>query len=166
MTIAELLEELGREAGTTRRVLERVPEEGLDWRPHEKSRTLGELAMHLATLPGAIAEISLRPSFNVKGPVASPGAASTAELVAVYDESVARAQALLGAMDDSALATPWRLVDGERVLLEIPRSVVLRSIMLNHSYHHRGQLILYLRLLGAPVPAVYGPSADEDPFAA
>ncbi|CAN5902823.1 DinB family protein [soil metagenome] len=166
MKIAELLEELEREAGTTRRVLERVPPAALDWRPHEKARTLGELAMHLATLPGAIAEIALRPTFNVKTEVLRQSAPSAAALAAIFDESVARARSVLGGMDDATLALPWRLVDGERVLLEITRSALLRTIMLNHSYHHRGQLTVYLRQTGAPVPAVYGPSADENPFPA
>lgn len=166
MTIAELLEELVREADTTRRVLERVPEGGLDWRPHEKSRSFGELAMHLATLPGAIAELSLRPTFNVKTEVPRQSAPSAAALVATFDESLARARSVLGQMDDATLVLPWRLMDGERVVLEITRGALLRTIMLNHSYHHRGQLTVYLRQMGVPVPAVYGPSADESPFAA
>ncbi len=166
MTIAELLEELEREAPATRRVLERISDTALDWRPHERSRTLGELAMHLATLPGAIAELSLQPTFNVKTEVPRQSAPSAAALVAAFDESVARARRVLGAMDESELSLPWRLVDGERVLLEITRSVLLRTILLNHSYHHRGQLTVYLRQTGVPVPAVYGPSADESPFTA
>lgn len=166
MRIEELLEELEREAPTTRRVLERIPPAALDWRPHEKSRTLGELAMHLAILPGAIAELALRPAFNVKTEVPRQSAPSAAALVTIFDQSVARARSVLGGMDDAALALPWRLVDGERVLLEIDRGVLLRTILLNHSYHHRGQLSVYLRQTGAPVPAIYGPSADENPFPA
>ncbi len=166
MTVEELLEEMDREAGTTRRVLERIPDTALDWRPHEKARSLGELAMHLATLPGAIAEISLRPTFNVKKEVPRQSAPNAAALLAIFDESVARARRVLGGMNDTTLTLPWRLMDGERVLLEITRGAFLRTIMLNHSYHHRGQLTVYLRQTGARVPPVYGPSADENPFPA
>jgi uncharacterized damage-inducible protein DinB len=165
MTVTDLLQELEQEAQTTRRVLERVPQDQLGWAPHEKSMTLGELAMHVATLPGAIAELSTRSSFDVKTQVPRPSATSTAELVAALDQSVARARVLLGAMDDAALATPWRMVNGDRELMSISRGALLRSVMLNHWYHHRGQLTVYLRQTGAPVPAVYGPSADERPFA-
>lgn len=165
-TIAELLEELEQEAEATRRVLERVPEERLGWKPHDRSMTLGELAMHVAALPGAIAELSLRPEFDVRTEIPRPGGASTAELLDALDGSVARARTLLGAMDDAALAAPWRMVDGDQEVATIPRGSLLRSILLNHWYHHRGQLTVYLRLAGAPVPAIYGASADEDPFAA
>jgi uncharacterized damage-inducible protein DinB len=165
-TVAELLEELEQEAATTRRVLERIPEERLGWRPHDRSMTLGELAMHVAALPGAIAELSLRPAFDVRTEVPRPGAASAAELLDALEASVARARELLGAMDDAAMAAPWRMVDGEQEVATIPRGALLRSVLLNHWYHHRGQLTVYLRLTGAPVPAIYGASADEDPFAA
>lgn len=165
MTLADLLEELEQEAPATRRVLERVPEGRLGWRPHDKSMTLGQLAMHVATLPGAIAQVSTLPSFDVNTIIPRPGAASVAQLTAALDESVARARAILGAMDDAALATPWRMVDGNRELMNLPRGAFLRSVLLNHWYHHRGQLTVYLRLTGALVPAVYGASADENPLA-
>jgi uncharacterized damage-inducible protein DinB len=161
-TIAALIAELEQETRTTRRVLERVPDDRLDWRPHERSFTLGQLAMHVATIPGAIAEISTR-TFDVRAPIPRPGATGAAELVAALDESVARARTLLGAMDDAALAEPWRAVAGDRELFSVPRGVFLRSTMLNHWYHHRGQLTVYLRQLDVPVPAIYGPSADEAP---
>jgi uncharacterized damage-inducible protein DinB len=164
LTREDILQELDREAVTTRRVLERVPEDKLDWRPHEKSFSLGQLAMHIATLPGALAQVSTMESFQVKpNGIPRPSASSTAELLGALDQSLVKAHEIVGAMDDEALATPWKMVDGERVLLTIPRSAFLRSIMLNHWYHHRGQLTVYLRQTGAPVPAVYGPSADEAP---
>jgi len=164
MTIAELLQELEQEAATTRRVLERVPEDRLDWRPHEKSMAMGELALHLAQLPGAIAELALVPEFDVNTAVPLPMPASVAEVVETHDRSVARAKAALGKLDDAALGLPWRMVSGEREIMSIPRSALLRTIMLNHSYHHRGQLTVYLRETGAQLPSVYGPSADERPF--
>ena len=164
MTIAELLQELEQETATTRRVLERVPEDRLDWRPHEKSMAMGQLALHLAQLPGAIAELALVPEFDVGTAVPLPMPASVAEVVETHDRSVARAKAALGQLDDAALGLPWRMVNGERELMSIPRSALLRTIMLNHSYHHRGQLTVYLRETGAQLPSVYGPSADERPF--
>ena len=159
-----LLQELEQEAQTTRRVLERVPGGQLGWRPHEKARTLGQLAFHVANVPGAIAELA------VKSPVEAPDVpdedlASIAELLPALDRSVAKARRALGGMDDAALAETWRLMRGEREILAMPRAALLRNAMLNHWYHHRGQLSTYLRALGQPVPSIYGPSADENPFA-
>jgi uncharacterized damage-inducible protein DinB len=164
-TIDVLLQELEQEAHATRRVLERVPDDRLGWKPHEKSMTLGQLALHVAIVPGAVAEIASEtpcqlPTFT------QPAARSASELVPALNQSIARAGELLGGMDDAALATTWRLLDGEREVLAMPRIAFLRSTMLNHWYHHRGQLCVYLRQLDVPVPAIYGPSADENPFAA
>jgi uncharacterized damage-inducible protein DinB len=165
MTMVEtLIEELAREAQTTRRVLERVPDDRLGWKPHDKSMSLGQLALHVATLPGAIAQLAQRspcpaPTFT------QPGAASAAELIPAFDQSVATAMEYLRATDDAALAKTWRLVDGEKELLALPVGALLRSLMLNHWYHHRGQLSVYLRQVGALVPSIYGPSADDNPFA-
>jgi uncharacterized damage-inducible protein DinB len=160
LTIQDLLQELEQEADATRRVLERVPGDRLDWKPHDKSMTLGQLAMHVANLPGAIAEVSTR-DFDVKTVIPRPSATSTAELLLVLEESLTRARRLLGAMDDAELASPWRMVNGDQELWSMPRGQFLRSVMLNHWYHHRGQLTVYLRQTGALVPAVYGDSADE-----
>ena len=164
VTLDELLQELDQEAQTTRRVLERVPEDQLAWKPHDKSMSLGELAMHVATLPGAIAELSTRPEFDVQTQIPRPSATSRAELLSAFDRSVAQAKAVLRRMDDAALATPWRMVKGSQEIWAIPRRALLRTVMLNHWYHHRGQLTVYLRQTGALVPAVYGASADERPF--
>lgn len=164
VTIRELLQELEQEARATRRVLERVPDDRLEWRPHPKSLTLGQLAMHVATLPGALADVSTWPKFDVHREIPRPSAASTAELVETLDRSVADAKALLGGMNDAALASPWTMVDGDREVGTMPRRVFLRSSMFNHWYHHRGQLTVYLRQMEAPIPAIYGDSADEKPF--
>ncbi len=161
MTIAELMQELDQEAKATRRVLERVPPDRYDWRPHEKSFTLGQLAMHVAMLPGAISEMAGKPTFDVKTRIPRPSPGGADELMSTYDQSVEKARTLLGAMKDSDLALPWRMVDGEREVMALPRSGVLRTILFNHWYHHRGQLTVYLRLLNVPLPSVYGPSADE-----
>ena len=165
MTRDDLLQELEQGAHATRRVLERVPEDQLGWKPHEKSMTFGQLAMHVANLPGAIAEVALLPAFDIKTQIPLPSATSVAELIATLDRSVSRAKALLGGMDEAVLASTWRMVDGDREVFGIPRAAFLRSVMLNHWYHHRGQLTVYLRQTGALVPAVYGTSADENPFA-
>jgi uncharacterized damage-inducible protein DinB len=165
VTIDDLLQELEQEAQTTRRVLERVPEDRLDWRPHDKSMTLGQLAMHVATLPRAIAELSTQAAFDINTKIPRPSATGVAELVAAHDQSVARARTLLGGMGDAALASPWKMVSGDQEVAAMPRGALLRSILLNHWYHHRGQLTVYLRQTGAPVPAIYGASADESPLA-
>lgn len=160
-TVKALLAELAQEAGVTRRVLERIPEDRLRWRPHERSMTLGQLALHAASLPGAIAELSLQKAFDVRTEVPRPEVASREAVLGALERSLGRAKTLLGAMNDADLALPWRMVNGEHVVMELSRGAFLRSVMLNHLYHHRGQLTVYLRLVGAPVPAVYGDSADE-----
>ena len=160
-----LLQELEQEAQTTRRVLERVPDDRLAWKPHDKSMSLGQLALHIASVPGAIAEISQISPFPLPK-FEQPSAASAAELIPALEESLAKARTILRRLDDADLAKIWRVVDGDREVMAIPVGAVLRSIMLNHWYHHRGQLSVYLRQVGVPVPSIYGPSADENPFAA
>jgi uncharacterized damage-inducible protein DinB len=158
-----LLQELELEAHTTRRLLERVPDSALTWRPHAKARTLGELALHIAQVPGNVAQIAAQSEIQAPR-FSDPSPNRAAELVPALDESLARAKHLLGGMDDAALQSTWRMMDGERTLLSLPRVALLRSILLNHWYHHRGQLTVYLRELDVPIPSVYGPSADENPF--
>jgi uncharacterized damage-inducible protein DinB len=160
-----LLQELEQEAQTTRRVLERVPDDRLEWRPHEKARTLGELALHIATVPGAVAELVGTQSTVQAPQFSDPKPKSASELIPALDESIAKAKKVLGGMDDAALMETWRMMNGERELLAVPRVAMLRSIMLNHWYHHRGQLSVYLRELDVAIPSIYGPSADENPFA-
>jgi uncharacterized damage-inducible protein DinB len=159
--IDALLQELEQ---TTRRVLERVPDDRLAWKPHEKSMSLGQLALHIATMPGAIAQLAQQLTFQMPEST-QPSAASAAELAPTLEQSVAQARQILSGMDDEALSKTWRVVDGDREVMAIPFGGMLRSIMLNHWYHHRGQLLVYLRELGVPVPSIYGPSADENPFA-
>src|SRR5687768_3626775 len=163
--IQGLQQELEQEAQTTRRVLERVPGDRLDWKPHAKSMSLGQLALHVATLPGNVAEISRQTPFPLPQFV-QPSPTNVAELIPALEQSVAKAREILGSMDDASLAKMWRAVDGEREVMALPVGAVLRAIMLNHWYHHRGQLSVYLRQVGALVPSIYGPSADENPFAA
>jgi len=161
LTVAEIAQELEQESQATRRVLERVPEDQLHCSPDPKSMTLGQLAMHVANLPGAITEIATRPSFDVRTTIPRPEAATTVEILAAFDASMDRARKILGSMKDSELASPWRMMKGGQELWSLPRAAVLRTVLLNHWYHHRGQLTVYLRQTGALVPAVYGDSADE-----
>jgi uncharacterized damage-inducible protein DinB len=164
-TVELLLQELEQEAQTTRRVLERVPGDRLAWKPHDRSMSLGQLALHIATVPGAIAEISQISPFPVPK-FEQPSATSAAELMPALDQSLAKARTILRTLNDADLAKTWRVVDGDREVMALPVGAVLRAIMLNHWYHHRGQLSVYLRQVGVPVPSIYGPSADENPFAA
>jgi uncharacterized damage-inducible protein DinB len=165
MTVDELRQELEQEARTTRRVLERVPEDKLAWKPHPRSMSMGQLAMHVATLSGEIAKISVPDSFDVDTPIPRPEATSRAELMAALDKSLATASRILGETADPALASPWKMTKGGREVASLTRGGLLRSVMLNHWYHHRAQLAVYLRLTGAKVPAIYGASADENPMA-
>ncbi len=161
-----LLAELEQEATTTRRVLERIPQAHLTWKPHPKSMSLGQLALHVATVPGNVAEIAAVDTVPTPPAFIQPEAASAAELVPALTESVAKAKRALGGFDDVKMGAMWRLQNDGRDVLAMPRVAFVRAIMLNHWYHHRGQLLVYLRLLNLPVPSVYGPTADENPFAA
>ena len=162
--IDSILTELDQETATTRRVLERVPEASLAWKPHAKSMSLGQLALHVATTPGQVAEILSGDSFDAPQFIA-PAATTAAELLTALESGVAKAKQILGKMDDPFIYGNWSLKRGDKVLFSAPRISLIRSILLNHWYHHRGQLSVYLRLLDVPLPSIYGPSADENPFA-
>jgi len=159
-----MLQELEQETKTTRRLLERVPDNRLAWKPHEKARTLGELAMHVAMVPGGVAQLIASPSPAQAPEFTDPTLKSAAELIPALDQSIATAAKTLAGMDDAAFMATWRLMRGDRELVAVPRGAMLRSVMLNHWYHHRGQLTAYLRELDVPIPSIYGPSADENPF--
>jgi uncharacterized damage-inducible protein DinB len=163
--IEMLVQELEQEAQTTRRVLERVPGDRLAWKPHDRSMSLGQLALHIASMPGAIAEITQISPFPVPE-FEQPSAKSATELVPTLEQSVVKARSILQKLDDADLAKIWRVMDGDRQVMALPVGAALRTLMLNHWYHHRGQLSVYLRQVGVPVPSIYGPSADENPFAA
>jgi uncharacterized damage-inducible protein DinB len=162
--IDAVLMEMEQEAGATRRILERVPEDRLTWRPHPRSWSLGQLALHIAGLQGGVSELVAMdsieaPSFDQKE------ATSRAEILSTFDDGQKSARATLSTIEDSQMMAPWTVRGNGRVLMTVPRAGVIRSILLNHHYHHRGQLSVYLRLLDVPVPSIYGPSADENPFA-
>ena len=165
MNLSEMItSELQREAAATRNVLARVPTDKLSWKPHEKSMTLGVLANHIATLPAFIAEFGTADFRDVEGLTPPPQPASTAEIVATFDQGVKDAGGIIDAMDDQAMMKDWSFRKGGQPFMTIPRVGLYRTILLNHLYHHRGQLSVYLRLLDVPVPSIYGPSADENPF--
>ncbi len=165
MTIADtLMQELDMEAATTRRVLERVPDAQLGWKPAEKSRTLGQLAWHIAVNPGSVASLAATTPAQMPNFGTDPSPKSAAELLAALDDSVKSAKTVLAGMDDSAMTSMWTLMAGDAQVMTMPRIALFRTIMLNHWYHHRGQLSVYLRQLGVPLPSIYGPSADENPF--
>jgi uncharacterized damage-inducible protein DinB len=164
MRIADsFIAELDQEAATTRRVLDRVPAAQLSWRPHPKSMSLGQLALHVAEVPGVVARLA---QASVTSPPAfeQAEAASQRQLVDALDASIATARAALAGWSDAQMLETWSLSREGATLMAVPRVGLVRAIMLNHWYHHRGQLVVYLRLLDVPVPSVYGPSADESPF--
>ncbi len=164
MSIAEfLLAEFEAQAPITREYLARLPEDKLTWKPHEKSMTAGQLALHLATVPGGIARAAQGESMSPPNVPSYPQPASRDEVLKAFEESVATVKSLLPAMNDAMMNSTWRLVIDGKEVMAIPREQFLRNIMLNHWYQHRGQFSVYLRLLGAPVPASWGPSADEMP---
>ncbi len=166
MSIADhFIMELEQESGTTRNVLTRVPADKLAWKPHTKSMHLGQLAHHIATLPGGIAQMATLDGMDMSQFTSPPPPDTLDAILAEFDAGVAQAKQVIGSFDDAKMAGMWTLSMGDKVLLTVPRAGLLRTILFNHLYHHRGQLTVYLRELDVPVPSVYGPSADENPFA-
>jgi uncharacterized damage-inducible protein DinB len=161
-----LLEEFEQELATTRKFLERVPQDRLNWRPHEKSMSVGELGLHIAQVPYGVLTLSqpdqsAPPNFNA----GRPQPATVAEILDALEKSAAFVRETLPAISDDRMRATFTVAKDGKTLLAVPRQVFLRKILLNHWYHHRGQLGVYLRLLGAKVPSSYGPSGDESPFA-
>jgi uncharacterized damage-inducible protein DinB len=154
-----LIAELHIEAKTTRKMLERVPPDSLAWRPHEKSRTLGEIAAHIANLPGLFIATLNRDEFDRHE--YKTAVETISDILEIFDKNVAGALEVLKTLSDERLLSSWRYKYGEQVIFEMPRLVVIRTTALNHLIHHRGQLSVYLRLLNVPLPPVYGPTADE-----
>jgi uncharacterized damage-inducible protein DinB len=163
MSVAQqLFAEFEEQIPITRRFLERLPEDRLMWKPHDKSMSAGQLAFHIAFVPGAVVKAVQQnpwqaPDFNMPQP------ASLQEVLQKYEESVAAVKSYLPHSDDACMRETWRLLQGDKELLAIPRAQFVRDIMLNHWYQHRGQFGVYLRLLNVAVPASWGPSADEEP---
>jgi uncharacterized damage-inducible protein DinB len=162
---APLLEEFLEESATSKRVLDRVPGDQLTWKPHTKSMSLGQLAWHVATIPGGISRIAQQSGFDVsQGSFVPPQPNSLEEIFGAHEQSCRDAQKFLAGLTDQQANEGWRLLRNGSEVWTKPRLSVIRAIMLNHWYHHRGQLSVYLRLLNVPVPVIYGRSADENPF--
>lgn len=159
--INAILGELDQEAKGTMRVLERVPSEHLRWAPHPKSSSLGKLAWHIATIPATVQKLLRSGAFDLADgrPAEVPDEAGV--MVEEFRRNSAATREYLTTLDDAALKESFTLLRGGKTLTTIPKVAVIRSILMNHTYHHRGQLSVYLRLLDVPVPAVYGSSADE-----
>lgn len=166
MTIGQsMLPEFDQEMQNTRKTLERVPDEKWNWKPHEKSGTTGWLAAHIATMPGWVSvtintqELDYAP---VDGPSYQPPKIDNRkELLAEFDKGVAGARAALASVSDQEIMKGWKLLAGGKEVFTMPRVAAIRGMIFNHIIHHRAQLTVYYRLLGVPVPALYGPSADE-----
>ena len=155
--------EIDQEAPATRRLLEIVPDDKLEWRPHPKAMSLGQLAMHVAQTQGGVAQGTDEEFVSAPDFIHNEGT-SRAEILAAFEEGTKKAKEILAATSDEKALGEWRIVDGEKVLMAMPRVAFWRTVMLNHTYHHRGQLSTYLRTLDIPLPSVYGPSADTNPF--
>lgn len=166
MSIAQMLSpEFQHEMAGVRRVLERVPDDKLDWKAHEKSNTIGWLANHLADIAGWVEGTITEDVWDIH-PVGgemfqSPSLESTGAILASFDENVARAKELIAATDDATFAKDWSLAKQGEVLFTMPKAAVIRTWVLNHSIHHRAIMTVYLRLNDIPAPALYGPSGDE-----
>jgi len=165
MSIAQsLLAEFETQAPITRRFLERLPEDKLTWKPHEKSMSAGQLAYHLAFIPGGVIRFVQNNPVQAPDFAGFPQPASRQEIFAKYEESIAAVRDLLPKFGDASMREMWRMVSGGREVLAQPRGEFVRDVMFSHWYQHRGQFCVYLRLLNAAVPASWGPSADEAPL--
>ena len=165
MTIAKsLLAEFEIQAPITRRFLERLPEDKLTWKPHEKSMSAGQLAYHLAFVPGGIVRFVQNNPAQAPDFANFPQPATRQEILKTFDEGIAAVRELLPKLDDARMNETWRMVAGGREVLAQPRAQFLRDVMFSHWYQHRGQFSVYLRLLNVAVPASWGPSADEPPI--
>jgi uncharacterized damage-inducible protein DinB len=158
------LPEFDQEMKTTRSLLERVPFDAPDWKPHTKSTSLGGLASHIANLAGFGAMIVSQDEVDMGSPAAVAGSraqyGNTAEVLAAFDTKAKLTRDAVASLPDAAIMNPWTLRMGDHVIFTLPRSVALRTMVMNHIIHHRGQLSVYLRLNDVPLPSIYGPTAD------
>jgi len=159
--IDALLPEFDHEMGTTRRLLERVPDEHLGWKPHDRSMTLGRLATHVAEIPEWSARVLDHDEMNITGSYQPRQGQSQSAILAVFDAASAEARKKLATKTDGELLAPWSFKRDGKTLFTMPKAAVIRSMVLNHLIHHRGQLSVYLRLKNVPLPPMYGPTADE-----
>ena len=161
-----ILNELRHEAETTKRLLDRVPANKLGWRPHPRSMSLGQLALHVASIPCDLTRLAQLDQFDAANANFEPATPESKEIVvSTLNKGLSQASEYLSVLSPDAAGAPWRLTLHGAEVFSMPRAVMLRSLLLNHWYHHRGQLSVYLRVLDVPVPVIYGRSADENPFA-
>jgi len=164
MSIAQsIFAEFEEQAPITRRFLERLPEDRLTWKPHERSMSAGQLALHIARVPGGVVRFVQQNPAQAPDFKNVPQPSNLQEILNTFEESIATVRSLLPQFNDANMQETWRMVQGDREVLAIPRAQFIRDIMLNHWYQHRGQFSVYLRLLNVAVPASWGPSADEMP---
>ncbi len=159
--VSAILGELEQESRTTRKVLERVPDDKLGWAPHPRSMTLGRLASHIAMVPSRVLLWLRAGEFDLVNAGPAPGLDQTALIVAAFEKNLQEIREHLVSIDDSVLKEPFTLKKEGNTVASLTKIGIVRSVLLNHTYHHRGQLSVYLRLLDVPLPAMYGPSADE-----
>lgn len=157
-----LISEVTFEGASTRKLLERVPQDKFDWKPHAKSMSLGRLATHVAEIPEYLANVLTTPELDFSKREYKPALATSSEnLLQIFDSSYNKAIEALKVTSDEAFRESWSLRNGDHVIFSLPRIAALRTLGISHLIHHRGQLSVYLRLLEIPIPGMYGPSADE-----
>lgn len=162
--IDSLLPEFDHEISTTRKLLERVPEDKFDWKPHAKSMSLGALATHVATIPMWGEATITKDEIDVATGQAPAQPTSRADLLAMFDTHAASTRTALAGATDAVFMAPWALKKSGQTLFSMPKAAIWRGFVLSHLIHHRGQLSVYLRILDVPIPSIYGPSADEATF--
>jgi uncharacterized damage-inducible protein DinB len=159
-----ILAEMDQEAEATKRLFNVIPDDKLSWRPHAKARSLGELAMHIATIPASVAEIADGDTKEAGTFPVDPEATSREQILAIFAENLEKGKAIVAATDDTKALSDWSLTKDGNTLMTMPRAGFWRMVLLNHNYHHRGQLSAYLRELDVELPSICGPSADTNPF--
>lgn len=161
---ASILPEFDQEMANLRKTLERVPDDKFDWKPHPKSNTMGWLANHLANLPSWAVLTMNEDVLNLTGDYKEPQGSNTAEVLKIFDKNMAEGRKVIEGASDERLMAMWKLLFNGKEVMSLPRIAVIRGMIMNHMIHHRAQLTVYFRLNDVPVPALYGPSADEGNF--
>jgi len=164
MSSIKLIAELEYEKVSTKKLLDRLPEDKLTWQPHKKAMTLGQLALHVAMIPGRIATFADDGTVTAAILVEHPSPSNKGDILQSFDQSMEKALGILNGADAAWDEKTWTCTLNHKEIIRWPRPVLLRFLMFNHLYHHRGQLTTYLRILNVDIPSIYGPSADENPF--
>ena len=160
-----ILVEIDQEAEITKRLLDIIPEDKLSWRPHPKAKSLGELAMHIAWLQGGVAELTQEDTVELPNFPPDPEATSRAQILETFAAGLKKAKDIVATTDDAGALAEYKVTKDGQTLMSLPRIAFWRTVLQNHNYHHSGQLSTYLRTLDVPLPSIYGPSADTNPFA-